>query len=480
MKKYVWDFKKQYKEYREQEVFDCMVAEYLINGGRDNITLESTLERYKISSLTELGEEQQQIFESNSKLRYMYEDIELPLIEVLWNMENVGIHVNKDRLFELDIQLDREIEKIKGEIFELTQEDFNLASPQQVGKILVDTFKIPLKKRLTGSYITNEQELEKHSDAFPIIQKILKFREYAKLKTTYVTGLLEKLDIDNIVHTTYNPVGTSTGRLSSSNPNLQNIPASGDIGTQIKSCFIPSKNRTFISFDYSQQELRILAHITQEQKLIEAFKNRMDVHTLTASQVFNIPYDQVTKEQRLASKTINFGVLYGMGSYGLSRTLNISVDEAQKFINAFFNNFSNVKEYYKNYLEEVKKNGYAETLLGRRKYVLIDLRTGDFDNMTKRELTNYPIQGTAAELMKKTMVDIYNDIIKKRSDVNLILQIHDELVFEFEKESELQLREFLREVRSIMMDAYKLDVPMEVEAKMGENWGSLQKISLHR
>jgi DNA polymerase-1 len=472
----VWDIKSQLPEYKNQDVFDCMLAEYILCEGRRAIKLENALHHYGVNTLEELSQKQREEFEKNPKLKYLYESIELPLVKVLYQMEQHGIMIDKDQLHQLGQTLDKEIETISKTIYDHAGITLNLASPKQVGELLVQKFNVPLKKKATGSYTTNEQDLLQFAAGFPIITDILKFREYAKLRSTYIDSLIDKIAADGRVHTTYNQAGATTGRLSSSNPNLQNIPVSSEVGKQIKCCFIADKDFELISFDYSQQELRILAHISQEETLIQTFQKGLDIHRTTASQIFNVAYDEVTKQQRSIAKTINFGIIYGMSSYGMSMTLQITPEEADVFINTFFNNFPKIKQFFDKLLEEGKKHDYIETLLGRRRFVFPPYLPKKFiDNASRRILINFPIQGSAADLMKKAMIEIDKQVLPKFPEVKLLLQIHDELVFEIPKK--LDKKTFITAVKDRMMSAYQLAVPMEVEAKIGKNWGEMEKIA---
>lgn len=477
----VWDSKKNFGSSPPPGLFDCFLAEYLLSEGRYFVTYEGTLQKYNVTTLEDLAEKQTERLKAFPKLETLYTDIELPLTPILRRMEDHGITVDTTQLIRLGELLQRELGTLTETIYAEVQSPLNLSSPLQVGKMLTETFKVPLSKKSSGSYNTNEQELVRHEEKFPIIRKILKYRELAKLKSTYVEGLMKRIGSDGKIHTTFNQAGAITGRLSSTNPNLQNIPANSDIGKQIKSCFIPMVGHRLVSFDYSQQELRILAHITKEPALVEAFSTDRDIHKVTASRMFKVDYEQVTKEQRSAAKTINFGVLYGMGKYGLSQALGISAEEASSFIQNFFETFSAVRAYYERYLEEARQTNVAETLLGRRRFVFHkpDPKR-ELDNATRRELTNFPIQGSAADLMKKAMVDIDKELLSSNPDIHLVLQIHDELLFEIPEREPEELAAFVSRVKSIMEESYTLDVPMKAEAKTGQNWGAFEALETNQ
>lgn len=469
MKVPVWDLKSQYEHFQEQDVFDCMIAEYLLSEGKYQSSEDEAMTRRGAESLHELYEKQQTELHKNPKLMFLFEQVEMPLVGVLWRMERAGIRVDRDQLTKLGERLSQEIGDITNEIHQAAGQPFNIASPQQVGKMLVDTFKVPLPKKASGQFSTGEQELTKVADKFPIAKKVLKFRELSKLKSTYIEPLISKVADDGRVHTTYSQALVATGRLSSANPNMQNIPVSGEIGKLVKRGFIADPGNILVSFDYSQQELRILAHLTEEPNLIEAFRKGQDVHRVTASQLFDVDYDKVNKEQRHIAKTTNFGIVYGMGSFGMAQTLNIPQEQASKFIKEFDKTFPKIKSYYETYLKDGIKNGYVETILGRRRYV-----DSTIDNASRRVLINFPIQGSAADLTKKAMVSISRELLQKREDIKMLLQIHDDLVFEVKKG--VNLKQFVAEVKNIMNHVYDLSVPIEVDAKSGTNWGEMEPL----
>lgn len=458
-----------------ENIFDCYIAEALIIKGRRLGTMEETLQKYKVSSLEELAEKQKEKLAQHPKLEKLFYDIEQPLAKVLWKMEQHGILLDTKKLEQVGGKIDRLLVELLEEINKETGGGINLNSPLQLGTFFAEKMGIPLSKTKTGKYATNEAELTKFAEQFPLITHLLKYRELSKLHSTYVASLIDKIDQNNLIHTTYNQVLVNTGRLASQNPNLQNIPVSSEIGQEIKSCFIAITDHTLVSFDYSQQELRILAHLTGEKALIKAFSEGQDVHKLTASKLFNVSYDNVTKQQRMVGKTINFGIIYGMSSYGMSAGLNIPQEDAEQFIQQFYASYPNIKTYYDEYLNNAKINGAVETLLGRRKYVFEDPKRRFIDNSTRRVLMNYPIQGTAAELMKKAMVEIDKKILSKQEDLSLLLTIHDDLVFEIPDEKLTQ--DIVEEIKQIMCSVYPLSVPITVDVKAGKEWGSLKNYS---
>jgi len=483
MEKVVWDLKSNYEEFgKEESIFDCMVAEFLLCDGRYIPTQERALRDYKVTSLEELATLQQQKLDKLPALQKLLSEIELPLVRVLAQMEKNGIELDTSLLKNVGEEIEKAIVILEEKIKEEVGFEINLNSSVQVGNYLAEKAGVPLTKTKTGRFATNETEIAKFAGQFPIVSDILNYRELTKLRSTYVESLIEKVDGKNRVHTTYNQVAVSTGRLSSSNPNLQNIPVTSQFGQKIKSCFIAGKDNVLMSFDYSQQELRILAHLTGEEKLIDAFKNSRDVHKITASQIFHVDYDAVTKEQRMVGKTINFGIIYGMSSYGMSVGLTIPVDEAQGFIDTFYATYPKIQTYYENYLKQAKIDGFVETMLGRRRYVFEYPQQKVIDNSMRRVLMNYPIQGTAADLMKKAMIDLDREVLSKEKDVKLLLQIHDDLVFEIRNPSmssgqvSATTKELIKKIKSIMCGVYPLSVPIEVDVKIGKNWGDMEKI----
>lgn len=475
MTKAVWDLKSQFEKYQEEEVFDCMIAEFLLCDGRSLPKEEKALVDYKASSLDDLAKLQQAKLRVLPKLEKLYYEIELPLVKVLWQMEKQGIMLDTECLRGVGRELERAIAITEDEIKKDIGFEINLNSSIQVGNFLAEKVGVPLPKTKTGRYATNENEISQFAEQFPIIQRLLTYRELTKLRSTYVESLIEKVDDSGRVHTTYNQVAASTGRLSSANPNLQNIPVNSGFGQKIKSCFVAPRDKVFVSFDYSQQELRILAHLTGEEKLIEAFTKAQDVHKTTATQLFNINYEAVSKDQRAIAKTINFGIIYGMSGYGMSQGLCIPVEEAQAFIDTFYATYPKIRSYFDNYIKQGRIDGFVETLLGRRRYVFEYPGQKFIDNNMRRVLFNYPIQGTAADLMKKAMITIDNEVLSKQKDVKLLLQIHDDLVFEVPDKKE-KIDQLIPQIKEIMCSVHPLSVPIEVDAKMGKNWGEMEKI----
>ena len=469
MIKAVWD-SKLHNDF--ENVFDCLLAESLISEGKLVTTLEETLLGYGAANIEELAEKQMECLKANPKLLHLYQNIELPLAHVLFKMQQRGILLDTVKLAKLGKELDADIERMKAEIAKSTG-DININSSAQLGEFLAKNLKVPLGKTKTGKFATNEGELSKFREKYPLINNILSYREKSKLRSTYIESLSEKADSMGRVHTVYSQVGAATGRLSSSHPNMQNIPVTSEAGLKVKSCFIAAPGYSLVSFDYSQQELRVLAHLSNEPALIEAFKNNLDVHVVTASKLFHVPYSEVSKAQRTIGKTVNFGIIYGMSGYGMSAGLNIPIEEAETFIDEFYLSYPKIKTFYDAYFSSAVKNRFVETLFGRRRFVFDPPNKKFIDNVTRRILLNYPIQGTAADLMKKAMVDVNNKVLKKHSDVHLLLQIHDDLVFEIPDKDNDFFTKVIEEIKKVMCSVWPLVVPLTVDIKIGKNWGEM-------
>ncbi len=412
----------------------------------------------------------QNLDENEQKLVY---DIEVPLTFVLADMEYDGVSIDEKYLRDLTTYMNGELGKIEGEIYELAGAPFNINSPRQVGETLFDKMGIKSKKkRGKAAYSTSAAVLEELAQDHEIARLILDYRRYAKLKSTYTEALPALIERkDNRIHTTYNQTVTATGRLSSSNPNLQNIPARTEEGNKIRNAFVPKdrENSLILSADYSQIELRLLAHITEDKHLMEAFKTGVDVHTLTASKVFEVPVEEVTKEMRYKSKAVNFGIIYGQSKYGLAKAVGISNAEAGEFIDKYFATYPRVKAYMEGIVREVEKQGYVETIFGRKRYLETELSSSNamIREFAKRAAINQPMQGTAADLMKIAMIDFAKKLKEHNLKSKMIMQVHDELVVEV-------LKSELDEVKVLVKEAMELNqplsVPLVVDINVGETW----------
>ncbi|MCK5416745.1 DNA polymerase I [Candidatus Parcubacteria bacterium] len=410
----------------------------------------------------------------NENLLNLFYDIELPLINVLSEMEENGIKLNAKFLKNMSIKLNSEIKKLEKEIHTLVDSPFNVRSTKQLKEILFEKLEIPtkgIKKTKTG-FSTAFDELEKIKNEHKIIPLIQNYRELSKLTSTYVDALPELInEKTKRVHSHFNQTVTATGRLSSSDPNLQNIPTGSEIGKNIRKAFIAEKGCKLLAIDYSQIELRIAAHLSGDKKMINAFKAGDDIHTKTAAEINKVELNDVTKEMRRNAKAINFGVLYGQGPRGLSKAANISFNEAKEFIENYFTSFSDVKKFIDKTIEEARKNEYVKTMFGRiRKVPEINSNTPLIKKAAERIATNMPIQGTAADIMKIAMIEVYNSI-KNSQDIKLLLQVHDELVLEV-KESEIE--KYSKKIVEIMENITKLNVPLIADVKIGDNWGEMK------
>ena len=416
-----------------------------------------------------------QLFEpqiQKEHLKELFYEMEMPLVEVLKDMEEEGIAIDVKALVAYSKQMEITLTELEKNIKELAGMDFNVDSPKQLGDVLFDVLKISAKakKTKTGQYATSEDILQKHEKDHPIIAMILEYRQLRKLKSTYVDPLPTLTDkIDGRIHTNYMQTVTATGRLSSNNPNLQNIPIRTDKGKEIRKAFVP-RNSDFIlmAADYSQIELRIIAALSGDKNMIEAFKSGQDIHKATAAKVFHVPLDEVTREQRSAAKAVNFGIIYGQSAFGLAQNLNISRTEAKTIIDSYFEQYSTIKSYMDGTVAQAREKGYVETIMQRRRY-LPDINSGNavVRGFAERNAVNAPIQGSAADIIKMAMVEVYRAMKKQPLKSKMILQVHDELVFDIHR-SEMEWMKKL--VEDAMEHAVKMVVPMEVELQFGENW----------
>jgi DNA polymerase-1 len=396
--------------------------------------------------------------------------MEFPLIEVLAAIERTGVRIDTEILAQISKELERMIQKMEDEVYKHAGDKFNINSPKQLAEILFNKMGlVPTKKTKTG-FSTDVFVLEELSGQHPIAENILNYRKLTKLKGTYVDALPALINPrTGRVHTSFNQTVASTGRLSSSDPNLQNIPIRGEMGKEIRKAFVPGeKGWVMLSADYSQIELRVMAHICKDEGLIDAFQKHEDIHRTTASKVFGVSPEKVTADMRRKAKEVNFGLLYGIGPYGLKIRLGISQGEAKEVIDTYFRRFPRVREYISGTVEFARKHGYVETLLGRRRYLAnINSKNSAVRMAEERQAINMPIQGTAADMIKLAMIDIYREMEKRKMKSKMILQVHDELVFEGPKG---ELKELQELVEKKMKNALKLSVPIEVELGSGPNW----------
>jgi DNA polymerase-1 len=397
-------------------------------------------------------------------------EIEMPLIEILSSMEIKGIKIDPEYFSNYEKELGDLIEKLQEKIYEEAGEEFNINSPKQLAEILFFKLNLPPVKKTKTGLSTDEEVLEKLKvDGAEIAKAILEYRKLAKLKNTYVDAIPKLRDEKDRVHTTFNQIGTTTGRLSSSDPNLQNIPVKTDEGIKIRQGFVAEKNSVLMGIDYSQIELRVLAQLSGDENLREAYQNSMDLHSLTARKIFELSdEEEVSREERIIAKTINFSIIYGKTAFGLAKELGISQKEASEYIDRYFNQYPKVKGFEKEIVEFTEKHGYTETFFGRRRLIDgINSKNKNIKSQAERMAVNSVIQGTAAEIIKKVMIEIYK-YIKDRDGISLLLQVHDELIFEIEKE---KLEMYREDIEKIMRESVKFDsVPLEINTNIGVNW----------
>ena len=400
---------------------------------------------------------------------YLFEKIEMPLVTVLADMEFTGINVSQEYLEKMGEEIKEKLANIEKEIYDLAGEEFNIMSPKQLGEILFVNMGLPYPKKIKdNNYSTSKDILDKVAPYSPIIDLILDYRTLSKLYNNYVVGLISEIKPDGKIHTIFNQTLTRTGRLSSSEPNLQNIPARLEYGRLIRKAFLPEKNSIILSSDYSQIELRVFAAMSNAENLIDAFKNGNDIHAKTASDIFNVPLDSVTKDQRRQAKAVNFGILYGISSFGLSEDLNIDVYKAKNFIDNYLKTYPRISEYMKETIEKAHSLGYVKTLMNRKR-IIEELKNKNYmiRQSGERMALNTPIQGTSADILKKAMVEIYDEFNKFGLKSKMLIQVHDELVFNVYKAEEEKV---LKIVKEIMENTYKLSVPLVVDINKGSDW----------
>jgi DNA polymerase-1 len=464
-------------------VEDTAVVAYLLNPARTNYKLEEVCAELlgEGPGIARPGTRGKWIWDlwamapralAEVGLESLYSDVERPLIGVLAEMERHGIRVDQARLGEFSRELEVHLERTTKEIFGLAGEEFNIGSPKQLAYILFEKLKLPVVKRTKTGYSTDADVLEQLALGHELPARIIEHRTLAKLKSTYADALPTLVNpVTGRIHTSFNQLVAATGRLSSSNPNVQNIPVRTELGRRIRAAFVPEAGRRFLAADYSQIELRILAHVSGEESLIEAFRRGEDIHARTASEVFGVPLDAVTPEQRDIAKTTNFSVIYGVTAFGLSRGLDISPKQAQEFLDRFFARHPKVKAYLARTVKEGRERGFVTTLLGRRRY-LPELRSGNpnLRGFGERMATNAPIQGTAADLVKIAMVRMAAELRAHRLETRMLLQVHDELLFEVPT-GEVERLQAL--ATGVMESAVSLDVPLKVDVKVGDDWATV-------
>ncbi|WP_290459413.1 DNA polymerase I [Romboutsia ilealis] len=464
-------------------IFDTVVAAYLIDSAKSNYPLETLINEYLMKEVK--GENEELICNAISNMKELYEylkerisregmeklyyEVEHPLIFILSSMEAVGFNVNRKKLDELAVKFKEEIAKTEKEIYELCEEEFNISSPKQLGKILFEKLDLPVIKKTKTGYSTNAEVLEKLMDKHPVIEKITYYRQITKLNSTYVEGLKNVIDEDGAIHSSFNQTVTTTGRLSSTEPNLQNIPVKYEMGREIRKVFIPKENTDILlSCDYSQIELRVLAHMSDDKNMIDAFNHHSDIHTKTASEVFKVEVDEVTSLMRSRAKAVNFGIVYGISDFSLSQDLKITKKEASEYMEIYFDRYPKIKGYLESVKEEAKEKGYVLTVLNRRRFIP-EIKSSNkiVKSLGERLAMNAPIQGSAADIIKLAMVKVYNRLKKENLNSEIILQVHDELILNV-KEEELEIVKAL--VKEEMENVLKMSVALEVDTNIGKTW----------
>jgi DNA polymerase-1 len=487
-KELIWALHK-HKIKLNQLSFDTMIASYLLNPTSPNRDLEDVALEY-LNAVLPVGEEElparancifQLVFLLDKKLNLFEQDrlfyeVELPLVEVLAAMEIEGIAVDKKQLHTMSKELGQLIKTLEEEIYHLAGQSFNINSTKQLGKILFEDLKLPVIKKTKTGFSTDAGVLDELSMSHDIVAKVLEYRQLMKLKSTYTDGLAALINPKTSrLHTTFHQTVTATGRLSSSEPNLQNIPIRLEAGRLIRKVFVPSREgNLLLAADYSQIELRVLAHISQDPSLLDSFKKGEDIHTRTAAEVFGVSPEEVTKELRGRAKAINFGIIYGQSDFGLDRSIKVGRQEARRYIESYFERYAGVKAYIDRVIREAREKGYVTTLLNRRRY-LPDLFSPNrtLRNFGERTAMNTPIQGSAADIIKLAMVNIHHELAEHNFKSKMILQVHDELIFDSFPDEIDRLKEL---VRHGMENALRLDVPLVVDIKIGQNWYDVKKI----
>jgi len=473
----VWNVKTLAADVEEirQKTFDVMLAAYVLNPQRRSFDAEALCEeegvedfgRCPAMAVHMLAEKQRQEMHERD-LDGVFYDLEMPLAYVLRDMEQEGFLVDADVLRDMGVSFDGEIARLSEEIHGEMGEAINLNSPKQLGEMLFVRMGLPAPKKTSKGYSTSAEVLEGLAEDYPVCAKILEYRKYQKLRSTYIDSLIQLRDENGRVHTRFDQVATATGRLSSSEPNLQNIPVRTALGREIRGAFIAKSGHVLVDADYSQIELRVLAHISGDETMIAAFRADEDIHARTAAEVYGVPFDQVTGAMRSASKAVNFGIVYGISDFALAKNIGVSRAEARDFMNRYFERYPGVKAYMEASVAEGREKGYAETLMGRRRY-LPELHSSNFNvrSFGERCAMNSPIQGTAADIIKLAMIRVHNELKKQGLQTRLILQVHDELILEAPEYEAARAAELLKDCMESVMH---LEVPLKTDITTGGDW----------
>lgn len=459
--------------------FSCDLAGYLLNSQASEYTAENLCLAYRVAyradmgefadvcSLIALAERLTQELEA-ADMTALYNDIELPLCKTLASMEYYGVNADADGIRAFGDKLNENIGKITDEIYRLAGQEFNISSPKQLGKVLFEDLRLPCKKKTKSGYSTNAEVLESIANKHPIVPMILEYRTLSKLSSTYVDSLLKQIHADGRVHSIFKQTETRTGRISSTEPNMQNIPVRKELGREMRRFFIAREGCLLVDADYSQIELRVLASVCGDENMQQAFLSGSDIHTSTAAQVFGLPEDFVSPEMRSAAKAVNFGIIYGIGPFSLSKDIGVSVAEAKKYIQSYLDNYPKVTEFMNKTVADGEKNGYVSTIFGRRRYIPeLSASNKNVQAFGKRAAMNAPIQGAAADIIKLAMVKVYRRLKAELPEVHLILQVHDELILEAPEAQAERAAALLKEE---MEAAVKLAVPLTVDVHTGKSW----------
>ena len=502
--KYTYDIKKTYVSFKWNNInidninYDAMIAGYLLDYNvKDDIAYLANQFDYDIPFYENIYGKNNKLSEPNNidiiaynsvlKAKFIYEtynifneklnnenmielfnDIEIPLSYTLGDMEYNGVYVDKEILNQMGIEIKNKIFEVEKNIYEIVGHEFNISSPQQLGTVLFEELNLPSKKKGKTGYSTAADVLNKLVDKHPIINMIIEYRMLTKLYNTYIEGLISSIHPDGKVHTIYTQTLTRTGRLSSIEPNLQNIPIRYEYGKLIRKAFLPSPNSLILSSDYSQIELRVLAHMANVEALIDAFNNDIDIHTKTASDIFNVPISEVTKSMRRIAKAVNFGIIYGISGYGLSENLGISTKEASNFIEQYLNTYPGIKTYMDETIKKAHENKYVKTLFNRKRNIPeLDNKNYMIRSGAERIALNTPIQGTSADIIKIAMVEASKKLKESNMKTKMILQVHDELIFDVFKDELDMVKEIVKET---MEGVCKMSVPLKVDIEVGTDW----------
>ena len=496
---YTYDLKKMIVSLNKYDIdiknctFDAMIAGYILNYNvKDDIAYLANTFNYDITLFDNFKKEKNMSIEALAdltvkKAKFIYDikdefinkmkeeeqlelfsNIEMKLSSVLASMEIEGVRVDTKVLDEMGENINKKLDELTSEIYNYAGEEFNIQSPKQLGEILFEKLEIPYPKKKKTSYSTAREILDKIVDYHPIVEKIIEHRTLNKIYTTYIVGIKNCVKEDGKLHTIYTQTLTRTGRLSSIEPNLQNIPIRYKEGKEIRKAFIPEENSVFLSSDYSQIELRMFAHMSGEQNLIDAFKHHLDIHTKTAMDIYHVSKDEVTKNMRRDAKAVNFGIIYGISSFGLAEDLGVDIKTAKKFLDNYLETFPGIKNYMDKIIKDAYEKGYVKTIMNRKRNIDELYNTNHMIKVQgERMALNTPVQGSSADILKKAMIDIYNEFNRLNLKSKMILQVHDELIFNVKNDELEKVKEI---VINFMENAYKLNVPLEVDVEIGKNW----------